>query len=394
VRIDFHKDGELQVPVSPIQEETRKSKSRKIPVLRILVVIAVLSAIGYAAYKFQIRQTIYAYGIATGETAEFTVPYRGTISDLNVGRGSRVQKGDLLFRITPDISPAHRKAQEESQSQLDSIARQEQSRLDAAVETARQEVKKQEALMAAETAKNEHDVELARIEVRKFEQFHSGKKDRYSRMVALNNMDAAVLADVKTAEGEMKLAEHNLEQARADLDYALKRSDDPGAASLEQAKQAFALAELKQQPPALLMEQSRLQMADAAARQDPMEFRALFDGVVMETSANNGNSVEAGRSVVGMVSADNVWIEAYIPSDQASANFKETGADVYIGGAHIPVHGKVQDNAGGVSKVPGILKSRMPGYDTVGYLRVALKKEDMPITGTIVRVVIQQPDLR
>jgi len=110
----------------------------------------------------------------------------------------------------------------------------------------------------------------------------------------------------------------------------------------------------------------------------------------MEVGAMDGAQVESGRVVATLATRNDVWVEAYVPPNQAKSVRAGATAQVFIPGEAEPVEGIIAADSGSAIRVPEILRDKLPNMMMGIYARVNFTPpEGTPIVaGSRVRVVI------
>jgi HlyD family secretion protein len=215
------------------------------------------------------------------------------------------------------------------------------------------------------------------------------RADQAKRVAELFALGAAVKSDVEAAQDAARVARHNRDQAQV----ALKSAESQNVASTAELERAeLELERLQSVNPedATALERGRVELAVAQTRPAPVTVSSLFDGIVMEVGAIDGAQVESGRVVATLATRNDIWVEAYVPPNQARSVRAGAKAEVYLPGELDPIEGTIAADSGSAIRVPEILRDKLPRMMMGIYTRVNFTPpEGMPIVpGARVRVVI------
>jgi membrane fusion protein (multidrug efflux system) len=125
-------------------------------------------------------------------------------------------------------------------------------------------------------------------------------------------------ADVDSARADVVEAQHNLEQAGAELQVSKARLatavvQQRQSEQVRARQQAVSVARYKQAQATVLQRRADLQQAQLNVSYTIL--KASVDGVVSRKNAEPGMQVAAGQQIMALVPLDDVWV---------TANFKET----------------------------------------------------------------------
>ncbi len=389
MRIDFQDSGSTQPAVTPAQTRMRDARTRKRPVLRVVLLLLLLGGGAYAAWWYLRLDTVYTWGLVAARTTPYYAPFEGVVSGLVLERGNSVKTGDALFTLT-SIQPDNiRDAQDALISEIDrqkSIASEARANV---VAQAQKEVERLRDAHEADVSRKQAAVDIARAELEKLEAVYSTRAQQEKRVADLFALGAAVRSDVEAAEDAARIARHSRDQAHVAL-AAAENQNVASTAELERAE--LELERLRSLNPedASALERGRVELAVAQTRPAPVTVRSLFDGIVMEVGAFDGAQVESGRVVATLATRNDVWVEAYVPANQAKAVRAGATAQVFIPGEAEPVEGTIAADSGSAVRVPEVLRDKLPAQMMGVYARVNFTPpEGVPIVaGMRVRVVI------
>ena len=314
MKIEFRKGDEQQEAVTPAQDEMREARSHKWPVFKTLVLMAILSGLGYGYWFWSRMETVYTYGIVSAENETFRAPLQGMLESMELKRGFHVNKDDLLFTITPVLSEKEQQAEQGVRDEFTETQEDAASVEINNLDRARSEAARFKAIYDDDVGRKEHAIWAAVIEVEKLEKFYDAKKERYEKLAKLRDMDAALDSDVRASEHEMQMALHNVEKARLDLEHTMSRTL-PSRAAYEKAQLEVKIAKEAQGSgkPEMELDQARFELTVAMKKRDPIEFHAPSDGVVLEVSSVNGSLVSAGDMIASIAASKPIWVDTFIP---------------------------------------------------------------------------------
>lgn len=375
MRIDFQNSGQTQVAVTQAQIDMRDARSGKRPILRVLLVLVVLGAAGAAFYFLSRTGTVYTYGLVAAEYTPYYAPYEGTITELTLERGEVVEKGHLLFSLTPAQSETLKGAQDDLLEKLDRLSEEAAQRQQNLIDQAAKDVERLQAVRDSEVARIDAAVRRAGFEVEKRRNEYDTRKRQADRVSDLYELDAAVLSDVEAARNGAQVAQQNLKQARLELELA-ESQVAPSEAALAKAQLELERVRAEAGADPASLERGRLTLAVAQSSPEDLTVTSLFDGIILEVGATQGARVESGRVVVSMAATKNIWVEAYVPEKMAKYIHAGGEALVRLPGADEPIQGTIANESGQAIRVPELLRDNLPGLQTAVYVRINLDLAD------------------
>lgn len=297
------KSGEPASAEKPADVEPRAEEAAKKPRVSAAEVkkLNARSAFHFEAVKLQ-RGDLKIEAAETArlefaENADVNPPARsGVVSEVLVGIGESVKKGDVLARITGTASPADRSRAELVTRQA--ASKQDQARAQIAVAEANVEGAEAKVVQA----KTELDEAAATVESRKkteTRQLTMVKRNVISQAEADEASDARRSAEAARAGAEAKvtLAKSEVTKARAELTVA--------KAAFSAAADAHKLARVD------------LGQFDAPARIDVV---APIDGIITQRNASVGRPVSAGdqtRPLFVVSQIDPMRVTTQVPESEA-----------------------------------------------------------------------------
>ncbi|WP_114195299.1 multidrug efflux MFS transporter periplasmic adaptor subunit EmrA [Edaphovirga cremea] len=282
------------------QQPKNKKKSRKRALL-LLTGIFIIVGVAYLIYWFLVlrhhQETDDAY--VAGNQVQIMSQVSGSVTSVNFDNTDFVRKGDVLLTLDPTDAE---QAFERSKTALANSVRQTHQLL-----INSKQYQANIALRKTELSKAQND--LKRREV-------LGSVDAIGREELQHSRDA-------------------VESAKASLEVAAQQYN---------ANQAMVLNTPLDKQPAI--QQSAAQMRDAWLALQRTKVVAPLDGFVSRRSVQVGAQISSGTSLMALVTANHIWIDA---------NFKETQlANMRIGQTATVVSDMYGDNVVYKGKVAGL----------------------------------------
>ena len=371
MRIDYQKSGQTQEAVTPAQVKMRQASAPKRPVLRILVVVAFIVAVAYAAVQFSRVGTIHTYGLVTADSTPYFAPFEGMVGELELERGSLVQSGDVLFTLSPIPSETVREAQDSLLSEIERLT-EEAVRLKAnIVEQAQKEVEYLESIHREEEIRRVAAEATAEIELEKLQGIYNSSQRRADRVASLFAMGAAIQSDVDVTRERADIAYYDYRQAQLALAVAHEQVE-VSAAALEKARLELERVTAASAEDVNALDLGKLKLDVAQTRPDDLSVQSLFDGYVMQVGAVNGSRVETGRILATVAARDSIWIEAYVPEKDAAYVRPGGAALIQLAGDSTWIDGMIGNQYGTSVSVPERLQDDLPGQQAGIYVRINL----------------------
>jgi HlyD family secretion protein len=251
------------------------------PMKRLLAILVILAAIAGSLYSFVLRNRGQEDSIirisGNIEATEVNVGFKisGRVISLSAEEGDWIEKGKVIARIDDedlrhrlDLARASLRASEARLAKLEAGSRPE-------------ELREAEALL------NQAEYDLA------------NKENHYERMNALHLRGVIPKETLDNSEAAFKIAKAAL--ARAKESYALVK-EGPRREDIEDARAQ--------------VEQARASLKVAETQLSYVVLPSPLSGVVLVKSAEVGEVVNAGTTVVTLADIENVWLRAYIPETE------------------------------------------------------------------------------
>lgn len=288
------------------------------------------------------KQVIQVSGRIESDDSAVAAKVAGRIHEITVREGDQVKTGQVLAVLEDEQLRAREEqaqsAVRQAQARLQRARQQmpvlqqelEQSRLslDQSRQDAEGRVKQAAAQLAAAeatAAQSEAMYEQARYEAEKFEQLvqkgiESERVARQTRTVA-----RAQLAAVGAANKQVEASRGALDAAKASLaNPAIHFSQ--AAVLRQQLLQAESDIDALQAD----VERAQAQLKEAHADRNDLIVAAPFDGIVASRSAEPGEVVAAGTSLVTLINPTDVYLRAFVPQGEIGRVKVGQLARVYI----------------------------------------------------------------
>jgi multidrug resistance efflux pump len=265
----------------------------------------------------------------TVETREIQIGSKvgGRVTHVGVEEGQVVKAGTTLVRFECDELQAQRTqagaAMEQAQADLDRMVRGNRpEEIQQAEATARA---MQAAYESARNGPRRQEIDEAQAEFNSATADASNAEAFYNRMEKLAATDTISRQQFDDARYKRDAAAHNAESARQRLALleAGTRPEDLHAAEARY-KQADAAAELARkgfrrediEAARGRLSEAQGHVAELDARLRETELKAPADAIVEVVSVRPGDLVPAGRIVITMLEASQLWVKVYVPETE------------------------------------------------------------------------------
>lgn len=286
---------------------------------------AVLVAVIWAVSAWVAHRSRYEYS-GTVETREIQIGSKigGRVTDVPVEEGQTVKAGTVLVRFECDELKAQRAqaeaAVEQAQADLDKMLRGNRpEEIVQAEATARAQ---RAAFEAARNGPRRQEIDQARADYAAAQADAANAEVFYQRMQKLVATDTISRQQFDDARDKRDAAAQRAESARQRfaLLQAGTRPEDLRAAE-DKYRQAQAAAVLARkgfrredvEAARGRLDQAQGQVDELDARLREAELTAPADAVVEVVSVRPGDLVPAGRIVITMLEASQLWIKVYVP---------------------------------------------------------------------------------
>jgi multidrug resistance efflux pump len=289
------------------------------------VVAAVLIAAMWLMFAWQAHRSRFDYS-GTVETREIQIGSKigGRVTEVPVEEGQMVKAGTTLVRFECDELKAQRAQAEASlqqaQADLDKMLRgnrpEEITQAEAtahaqqaALEAARNGPRRQEIDQAqADYSAASADASNAEVTYKRMEKLVA--TDTISRQVFDDSRDKRDAAGQRAESARQRLALLQAGTRVEDLNAAEAKYKQAEAAAIL-ARKGFRKEDIEGARGRLAEVRGRVAELDARLRE--AELTASADSVVEVVSVRSGDLVPAGRIVITMLEASQLWVKVYIP---------------------------------------------------------------------------------
>lgn len=434
MKIKFHNADAPQRSVKPEQDEMRRTAVKKHPVVRFVLLLALLAVGVYALYRFYPSGRIYTYGIVTGKTTRLHAQADAEVMSVAVSQGKTVQKGTVLavlkgrgleseiVRAEEELKRINFKL-EDALKKNGTVGSADASRVAAvtAAERAREGTRHEIELIRSrnrrEQLRRKTIIKKARLELEKLQSVFQNKKERLAKVKKLHELDAAVLDSVSSAANEAAVAEKNMKQAELDLKHAIEEdalAEKNDKAELTSVKKKHTLAErkyteivesfrksanssseIRKVNADILRSEARAaksRLDDLRKRAGTYEITALYDGVVTDVSIHSGMTVQKGDRLFECCSHSAIHVDTYLAARFAETVEQGASARMYTEeGAHI-TDAVVESRGNVIVSIPEPLRKHFPEMNEGVFLRITPGKKTGLIPGRIIRVTLGRTD--
>jgi len=437
MKLSFNENpAENQKPVRPDQEHLRRSPIHHFPIGRLLLLFIFFAALVAGVYYIVQSRQMRIYGIVSSQTQVVAAPQAGYIRNMPVVEGQRVKKGELLLTFQPhDTSIPLSTSTLHSNPNLPADA-MPITKAQYAVEKAKNEVTRLEQLFKEAEKKREVDIEMAQmemdallegstteetrrksdimrnqIEVQKLEDFLNNKQERVKQIEKLIAMDAAVTDQLNVARHEVRLAQHNLDQARVDLAQAKQASDTADPTERRRLESQLQLAQVKANPYEQLLAQARIDLKVAKQTMErveqnpdidlgignvttppselpPLNIYAAFDGIITRVQGSAGSLVGSQSTILTASQTDDTWIRVYIRPDHAARLTEGKTIRLYLPGQTKPITGQITQSGGALVQTPDVLQPHLSHQPLSIMTKAKLNTKDNLPTGSVLKIVM------
>jgi HlyD family secretion protein len=259
-----------------------------------------------------------------------------------VREGDKVKAGDIIAVLDDDqirareeaaraaltSAQANAKVAEAQVGVLQQQLQQNQLLTDQAKLDAQGRVRQAEADLAAaesELAEQQAAYDLALFDkdaYTKLAQSGAVSERQGKQAVATADQDAAAVA---AAKRRVEASQGSLKTAQANLANGGIRESQVAGVQKQIAQQQAQIASLT-----AVTQQARAQLAEAEANRQDLSVRAPFNGTVMTRTAEPGEVVQAGTSIVTLLDLSQVYLRGFIPEGEIGKVAVAQQAHVYL----------------------------------------------------------------
>ena len=320
-------------------------------ILKPVAALIILSIAGAAIWYFLIRtpptphNLIKLSGRIEGDDTTVATKIAGRIREIHVREGDQVKAGQVIALIDDEQVRA-REEQEQSNVQqaearvmsaeqqiavLNAQLQESNIGVDQARVDAEGRVNSAEAQVAhaeAELAKAEADYGQARYDEQRYTKLAADGDvpERTGKQAATTS--EAHAAAVNAARKQVEVARGGLTMAKANLSNAAMRTSQATAIrnQILQAESQIAAAQAE-------TERARAKLREVQADRNDLQVVAPIDGTVATRSAEPGEVVAAGTTLVTLVDLNAVYLRGFIPEGQIGRVRTGQTARVYLDSA-------------------------------------------------------------
>jgi HlyD family secretion protein len=314
--------------------EERHMKKRLIPVILILVVLAIAGLLWSKRFGRDDANQIRLSGNMELTQVDISFKAAGKLIERTVGEGAAVKKGQLIARIDQVQNLRQKQAQQ------------------AGVQSAEMQFSQAATSIAWQEATLEADIELRKAEIRQaqaaLDQLLNGSRPQEIQQAEAAVADARTQAeqarldweraqtlykndDISTAQRDQYQARFNstaalLRQAQDRLalvkEGPRKEEINAARAALQRAQAALKMSEANRlevkrrkedmQARQAELDRARAQLGVTESQLDDTSVYSPIDGVVLVKSAEIGEVLAAGTTVVTIGDLDHPWLRGYI----------------------------------------------------------------------------------
>jgi len=318
------------------------------------VVVLVVAGIAYWVYEaHESSRARYEYS-GTVETREIQAGSKvgGRVTEVPVEEGQFVHSGATLVRFEVDDLIAHRKEalaqMGGAQASLDKMLRGNRPEEIAQANEAAQAQKA--AYEAARNGPRQQDIEQARAEFAAAQaDAANGERffERMQQLIAHDTISRQQFDDARNRR-DSAAAQAKASQERLALLEAGTRPEDIASAQAryQQAEAAAVLARRGYRKEDIQAARAQVAAAQAAVASLDVSLReaqipAPADGLIETVSVRPGDLVPAGRVVVTMLEASQLWVRIYVPETDLARVHIGQSATVHVDGLLREFHGHV-----------------------------------------------------
>ena len=281
-------------------------------------------------------------GRIEGDSAAVAAKLSGRILEVRVREGDTVNEGDVIAVL--DDAQIRAREDQARAAVTDAEARAEAARSQIAVleEQLRQSVllteqartDAQGRVRQAESEVVAAEAELARQEAAY--RIAAFDRDAYTRLAATGavaerkGVEAASTAEQQSAA--VAAARRRVESARGGLLVAKASLSNPGIRASQAGANRKQIAQQQKEVASAnsKIEQARAQLAEAQANRQDLSITAPFSGTVTTRTAEPGEVVSPGTTIVTVVDLSKVYLRGYVPEGEIGKVKLDQPARVYL----------------------------------------------------------------
>lgn len=320
-------------PATPVEGQSDEAQGKRRRLRRIAIIVGILLA-GLLVWRLFLRgpdipdNVVALSGRIEGDDSAIASKTTGRILEVRYREGDHVNQGDVIALLDDEqIRARENQAQaavEQAQARVTSSQQQIavlnqqllQNQLQAtqSKEDAAARVRQAEADVAAaesDLAQQESSLKLAEFD-----------RDAYTRLAQTGAVsdrqgrEAVSKADAQVAA--VAAAKRRVEASRGALALAKSTLANP---AIRDAATAAVQRQILQQKAEVAsadfqLNQARAQLAEAQANRQDLTIRAPFEGSIVTRSAEPGEVIAAGTSIVTMLDLSKVYLRGFVPEGE------------------------------------------------------------------------------
>lgn len=328
--------------------KTKPARSRFRQWLPGLLFLAILAGAGYLVWRIFFasaggpENVLTLSGRIEGDPAAVAAKLSGRILEVRVREGDTVNQGDVIavlddaqIRAREDqaraaVADAEAKA-EAARSQI-AVLQEQMRQSELLTEQARTDA--QGRVRQAESEIVAAEAELARQEAAY--RIAAFDRDAYTRLAATGavaerrGVEAASTAEQQNAA--VAAARRRVESARAALLIARATLTNPGIRASQAGANRKQIAQQQKEVASAnaKIEQARAQLSEAQANRQDLQIAAPFSGTVTTRTAEPGEVVSPGTTIVTVVDLSKVYLRGFVPEGEIGKVKLDQPARVYL----------------------------------------------------------------
>lgn len=333
-------------PAAP--SKTKPARSRLRRYLPGLLFVAVLAVAIYLLWRIFFasagapQNVLTLSGRIEGDPAAVSAKLSGRILEIHVREGDTVNQGDVIAVL--DDAQIRAREEQAQAAVADAEAKAEAARSQIAVlqEQVRQsELLTEQARIDAQgrVRQAESEVVAAEAELARQEAAYriaAFDRDAYTRLAATGavaerkGVEAASTAEQQTAA--VAAARRRVESARGALLIAKASLSNPGIRASQAGANRKQIAQQQKEVASATakLEQARAQLSEAQANRQDLNITAPFSGTVATRTAEPGEVVSPGTTIVTVVDLSKVYLRGFVPEGEIGKVKLDQPARVYL----------------------------------------------------------------
>lgn len=339
------KNDEPSAPASPKAKPARSRFRRYLPGLLFL---AILGGAIYLVWRIFFasaggpENVVTLSGRIEGDPAAVSTKLSGRILEIRVREGDVVNAGDVIAVLDDAQLRAREEQAQATVTDAEAKADAARSQIGVLQEQLRQsELLTEQARTDARGRVNqaENEVVAAEAELAKQEAAYriaAFDRDAYSRLAATGavaerkGVEAVSTAEQQTAA--VAAARRRVESARGALLVAKASLTNPGIRASQAGANRKQIAQQQKEVASAVakIEQARAQLSEAQANRQDLSITAPFSGTVTTRSAEPGEVVSPGTTIVTVVDLSKVYLRGFVPEGEIGKVKLDQPARVYL----------------------------------------------------------------